>query len=217
MESTSAKDYRILRVLDEGGNTTDFKVSAVFLLASEVWEPLVSGRGGYTSDDQVVFTPHESELILDSATRRRCFCNRSSRELVNSRPFVPLFIPETDCSFMITEENFFILARLADKFIITHLITTLGYYSRALIATAVPSYELWLKAARHEMVLVEKFSRNAARMEVGRLLAEKGISYFCIEMGIRPGAMDGIIMDLMRVKDNYIPHRQVRGGRFAMN
>ena len=61
------------------------------------------------------------------------------------------------------------------------------------------------------MPLVEKFSRNAARMEVARILAEKGISYFCVERGVRPGALDGIVMDLMRVKDNYIPHRQVRG------
>ena len=59
MESTAAKDYRILRVMDGKGNTTDFKVSAVFLLASEVWEPLASGRGGYTSDDEVAGTPAE--------------------------------------------------------------------------------------------------------------------------------------------------------------
>ena len=58
METTvpTCTGYRILRVLDTEGNTTDFKVSAVFLLASEVWEPLASGCGGYVSDDSVVRT-----------------------------------------------------------------------------------------------------------------------------------------------------------------
>jgi hypothetical protein len=49
--------------------------------------------------------------------------------------------------------------------------------------------------------------RNAAKMEVAKILAEKGISYFIVDQGIRPAAMDGIVMDLMRVKDNYIPYR----------
>jgi hypothetical protein len=49
-------------------------------------------------------------------------------------------------------------------------------------------------------------------MEVARILAEKGISYFIVEMGIRPGSLDGIIMDLMRVKDNYVPYRHARVG-----
>ena len=57
MESAGAKDYRILRVVNADGATTDFKVSAVFLLASEVWEPLASGRDGYISDDSVVSVP----------------------------------------------------------------------------------------------------------------------------------------------------------------
>jgi hypothetical protein len=99
---------------------------------------------------------------------------------------------------------------LADKFIIPHLISTLTYYSHTLVATSSPSYDLWLAAAQHDMSLVEKFCRNSARMEVARLLAEKGISYFIVE--IRPGAMDGIIMDLMRVKDNYVAHRHARIG-----
>jgi len=59
------------------------------------------------------------------------------------------------------------------------------------------------------MVLIEKFCRNAARTEVSRMLALKGISYFIVEEGIRPGAMDDIIMDLLRVKDQYTAYRQV--------
>ena len=54
-------------------------------------------------------------------------------------------------------------------------------------------------------------------MEVAALLAEKGISYFIVGKGVTPSAMDGIIMDLMKVKDNYIPHRQVRGGVPLLN
>jgi len=115
-------------------------------------------------------------------------------------------------SFQITTENFFVLARLADKFIIPHLISTLNYYSHTLVATATPSYDLWLKAARHEIPLVEKFCRNAARVEVARILAEKGVSFFLVENGVRPGMMDSIIMDLMSVKNKYVPHRQARPG-----
>jgi hypothetical protein len=115
-------------------------------------------------------------------------------------------------SFGITAENFFSLARLADKFIIPHLSSLLTYYSHTLLTTSKPSYDLWLAAARHEMYLVEKTCRNAARLEVSRILAEKGISYFIVGQGISPTAMDGIIMDLMKLKDNYIANRQVRGG-----
>jgi len=46
-------------------------------------------------------------------------------------------------------------------------------------------------------------------MEVARLSAEKGISYFIVEMGIHPRALDGIVMDLMRVKANYLPNRRL--------
>jgi hypothetical protein len=98
---------------------------------------------------------------------------------------------------------------MADKYMIPHLTNTLTYFSHTLIATTKPSYELWLAAARHEMPLVEKYCRNAARMEVANTLAQKGISYYIVEQGIRPGAMDGIIMDLLRVKDKYVAHRQV--------
>jgi hypothetical protein len=111
--------------------------------------------------------------------------------------------------FQITNDNFFSLARVADKFIIPHLNDTLKYYSHTLIADSRPSYELWLQAAKHDMILIEKFCRNAARTEVGRMLAQKGISYFIVEEGIRPGAMDEIIMDLLRVKDQYMAYRQV--------
>ena len=70
MDTAISKDYRILRVLDGNGNTADFKVPALFLLASEVWEPLASGRGGYTSDDSVVFTFHLPKyLIIDPSSR----------------------------------------------------------------------------------------------------------------------------------------------------
>ena len=139
--------------------------------------------------------------------------------MVNERQFVTFSpkAPVTYLRFQITHENFFPLARLADKFIIPHLISTLTYYSHTLIATTKPTYELWLVAAQHEMSLVEKTCRNAARMEVARLMAEKGISYFIVEQGINPVVMDGIIMDLMRVKDNYVPHRQVRGGIHGSN
>ena len=120
------------------------------------------------------------------------------------------------CRFQITADNFFILARLADKYIVPHLTSTLSYFSHTLIATTKPSYELWLAAARHEMPLVENYCRNAARMEVANMLAQKGISYFIVDQGIRPGAMDGIIMDLLRVKDNYVAYRQVNGSLRAI-
>ena len=80
------------------------------------------------------------------------------------------------------------------------------------MATTKPSYDLWLAAARHDMALVEKTCRHAARLEVAQILAEKGVSYFIMEKGVSPAALDGIIIDLMKVKDNYIAHRQVRGG-----
>jgi hypothetical protein len=88
----------------------------------------------------------------------------------------------------------------------------LTYFSHTLIATTKPSYDLWLAAARHDMALVEKTCRHAARLEVAQILAEKGISYFIVEKGVNPVALDGIIMDLMKLKDNYIAHRQVIGG-----
>lgn len=69
-------DYRILRVLDTQGNTTDFKVSAVFLLASEVWEPLASGCGGYISDDSVVLPSH-MHILTDAYIMY--VCNDRSR------------------------------------------------------------------------------------------------------------------------------------------
>jgi hypothetical protein len=118
----------------------------------------------------------------------------------------------TKHSFQLNHENFFILARLADKFIIPHLLTTLTYYSHTLVATIKPSYDLWLSAARYEIRVVEKHCRNAARSEVSRVLAEKGISYFLVNMGIAPGQMDGILMDLLRVKDKYVANRQAMQG-----
>lgn len=104
------------------------------------------------------------------------------------------------------------MARLADKFIIQQLTETLKYYSHSLLATTKPSYDLWLTAARCDMALIEKTCRNVAKIEVARKLAEKGISYYIVDQGISPTAMDGIIMDLMRVKDNYIAYRQARSG-----
>jgi hypothetical protein len=77
------------------------------------------------------------------------------------------------------------------------------------MATTKPTYDLWLSAARHDMSLVEKTCRHAARLEVAQILAEKGVSYFIVEKGVSPAALDGIIMELMKLKDNYIPHRQV--------
>jgi hypothetical protein len=112
--------------------------------------------------------------------------------------------------FQINSENFFILARLADKFIIPHLTTLLQYYSGTLIKDIVPSFELWLDAARHEMTLLEKACRSAARAEVSRLLSKKGISYFILEKGVPPIAMDGMIIELLRQRDDYLPHRQVK-------
>jgi hypothetical protein len=116
--------------------------------------------------------------------------------------------------FQVTPQNFFRLARLADKFIIPHLTSLLQYYSGVLIRDIVPSFELWLDAARHEMMLVEKACRSAARPEVSRLLSEKGISYFIIEKGVPPIAMDGIVTELLRQRDDFLPHRQVVGGKF---
>ena len=81
-----------------------------------------------------------------------------------------------------------------------------------MVKTATPSYELWLSAARHGMSTLEKTCRNAARMQVAQHLAERGISYFVLDLGISPTIMDGVIMDLMKLKDNYIAHRQVSGG-----
>jgi hypothetical protein len=49
---------------------------------------------------------------------------------------------------------------------------------------------------------------------VSRLLSEKGISYFILEKGVPPIAMDGIIIELLRQRDDYLPHRQVIGGKF---
>jgi len=107
---------------------------------------------------------------------------------------------------------------MADKFIIPHLTALLNYYSPTLLTVSKPSYELWLSAVKHDMSLVEKTCRNAARMEAARLLAEKGISYFIVDMGIHPRSLDGMVMDLMRVKDNYLPNRQARGGiTFSVN
>lgn len=80
------------------------------------------------------------------------------------------------------------------------------------MATTKPNYNLWLDAARHDMSIIEKTCRHAARLEVAQILAEKGVSYFIHEKGVSPTALDGIIMDLMKLKDNYIAHRQVRGG-----
>jgi hypothetical protein len=189
------------------------QVPAVFLLASEVWEPLASGHVGYKSEDSVVYITIFS-TDQDSATRReslRCF---PVGQMARSRPFVTITacLADMRSRFQITPDNFFVLARLADKFIIPHLVATLQYYSHSLIATTKPCYELWLTAARHEMPLIEKTCRNIARGEVGRVLAEKGISYYIIDQRISPTAMDGVIMDLMRVKDNFISHRQARGG-----
>lgn len=188
------------------------QVPAVFLLASEVWEPLASGEPGYKSNDFVVDYPCISTNV-DSSSGRESPRDRSPSEVAYPRQLVtPRGTEITSSRFEITAENFFSLARLADKFIIPHLTSLLTYFSHNLIAITKPSYELWLAAARHEMSLVEKTCRNTARLEVARLLAEKGISYFIVEKGINPAAMDGIIMELMKLKDNYIAHRQVRGG-----
>lgn len=86
------------------------------------------------------------------------------------------------------------------------------------MATTKPTYDLWLSAARHDMSLIEKTCRHAARLEVAQILAEKGVSYFIVEKGVSPVALDGIVMELMKLKDNYIPHRQVGGGvPFTLN
>ena len=126
----------------------------------------------------------------------------------------PLFGSPTLSRFQITSANFFPLARLADKFIIPHLTSLLQYYSGVLIKEIVPNFELWLDAARHEMMLIEKACRSAARPEVARLLSERGISYFIVDKGIPPIAMDGIIIELLRQRDDYLPYRQVIGGKF---
>jgi len=86
---TEQRDTRILRVFDSEGKETDFQVShsspvqitylkvlAVLLLASEVWEPLSSGKAGYKSDDNVVICcPPSSTYMLihsiDPSTRRK--------------------------------------------------------------------------------------------------------------------------------------------------
>ena len=64
------------------------------------------------------------------------------------------------------------------------------------------------------MMLIEKACRSAARPEVSRLLSERGISYFIVDKGIPPIAMDGIIIELLRRRDDYLPYRQVIGGKF---
>jgi len=126
----------------------------------------------------------------------------------------PLFGSPTLSRFQITSANFFPLARLADKFIIPHLTSLLQYYSGDFIKDIIPTFELWLDAARHEMMLIEKACRSAARPEVSRLLSERGISYFIVDKGIPPIAMDGIIIELLRRRDDYLPYRQVIGGKF---
>ena len=117
-----------------------------------------------------------------------------------------------DCSqvssFQITPENFFSLARLADKFIIPHLTSLLTYFSHTLIATTKPSYDLWLAAARHDMV-----ERNLSTLlHVWKSLKfsqKKGSVTLSWKKGVSPAALDGIIMDLMKLKDNYIAFSRI--------
>jgi len=99
---TEQHDTRILRVFDSEGKETDFQVSpsspvqitylkvlAVFLLASEVWEPLASGKAGYKSDDNVVICgPPSSTYMLihsiDPSTRRKRRRHLPSYKLASS-------------------------------------------------------------------------------------------------------------------------------------